>query len=162
MEILLIVLAVILVFLGMLGSILPALPGPPLSYAGLLLLFWVEGTQITLVSLCGFGVLMLLLTLFDYVAPIWLTRMGGGSKKATWGTTIGMLVGLFFLPWGIILGPFLGALVGEMMESGVSSQAVKVAFLSFVGFLLTTGLKLIYCLILLLYVGYLVVAMLWH
>ena len=162
MEILLVVCAVLCVIVGMLGAVLPALPGPPLSFLGILLLYFAEGVEISMVTLVGFGVLMLLLTLFDYVAPSWLTKIGGGSKHATRGTTVGMLVGIFFLPWGIIVGPFLGALIGELLGGGTKSGALKVAFLSFVGFLLTTGLKLLYSLILLLYVGYLVVAMFWR
>lgn len=100
---------------------------------------------------------MLLLTVFDYIAPSWLAKVGGGSKRSVWGATIGMLLGLFFMPWGLVLGPFLGAFLGELSSGFSFRQALRVGFLSFVGFLLTTGLKLVYGLILLLYVTYLAV-----
>ena len=88
---------------------------------------------------------MLVLTVIDYVAPVWLTRIGGGSKQAMRGATAGLLVGLFCGPVGMIVGPFVGALLGELLVKTPPHQAFKVALYSFLAFILTTGLKFFYC-----------------
>ena len=87
---------------------------------------------------------MVAVCVIDYIAPIWITKLGGGSKQSMWGATIGLIVGLFFAPFGLIIGPFLGALVGELTTDASLGQALKIAALSFIAFLLTTWLKLIY------------------
>ena len=152
MDILLSLLAVLCAVVGLVGAIVPVLPSSPLSFVGIVLLFFLGESQMQVVELVGWGVLMLLLTLFDFVAPSWMAKRGGGTKAGTRGAAIGMLLGLFFQPWGLILGPFLGALVGELVVGTPSRAALRIAFYSFVGFLLTTGLKLIYGLAVLLYV----------
>lgn len=76
---------------------------------------------------------------------MWLTNLSGGGKQATRGSMAGLVAGLFFFPpWGLIIGPFVGAFIGELMEGSSKGKAMKVALMSFVGFLLTTGLKIIY------------------
>jgi uncharacterized protein YqgC (DUF456 family) len=106
---------------------------------------WLRNPQdISSASLWIMGILMLVVSLLDYVAPVWLTNKGGGSPSATRGATAGMVVGLFFPPWGLLLGPFLGAFLGELMTHAPAGKALRVALLSFVGFLLTTGFKLAY------------------
>lgn len=144
MEILFVVLAIILAIAGLAGAVLPVVPGAPLSYAALWMVWLCDGAEVSPAVLWVTGILMVVVTVIDYVAPIWLTKIGGGSKKGTLGATVGMLVGLFFMPWGLILGPFLGALAGEMSTASSFGHALKVASLSFVAFLLTTGLKVVY------------------
>ena len=145
METLLIILALICSIVGILGSILPALPGPPLSYLGLLLLLPCEGADISNTSLWVYGIFLVIVSILDYVAPVWLTNISGGSKQATRGSMIGLVAGLFVLPpWGLIFGPFIGAFIGELMASSSKGKALKVALMSFLGFLLTTGMKIIY------------------
>lgn len=90
------------------------------------------------------GLLMVAITILDYVAPIWLTKKGHGTKAGMRGATAGMIVGLFFGPLGLILGPFMGALIGELLVETPFKTALKVAFMSFVGFLMTTAIKIIY------------------
>ena len=90
------------------------------------------------------GALMLILTVIDYLAPIWLTKIGGGSKHAMRGATIGLLVGMLYAPIGLIVGPFLGALIGELLTKSPFLKSLKVAALSFLAFILTTGLKFFY------------------
>lgn len=145
METLLIILALVFGIVGLAGSILPALPGAPLSYIGLLLLLLCDGADISSASLWAGAIFLVIVSVLDYIAPIWLTNASGGSKQATRGSVIGMVAGLFFFPpWGLILGPFIGAFLGELMAQATTGKALKVAMMSFLGFVLTTGMKLIY------------------
>ncbi len=142
--IILLILAIVLALVGVLGAFLPGVPGPPLSLAGLYIVYFVyEPRIISPWVLVVATILTLAALIFDYVAPIWLTKLGGGSRYAMWGSTIGIVVGMFYAPWGLIMGPLLGAFIGEMIVSNKLDRAVKVALMSFVSFLLTTGLKFI-------------------
>ena len=88
------------------------------------------------------------------MAPAWVTTKTGGSKAAGRGSFVGLILGLiFFPPWGMILGSFLGALVAEVLVSGQAvADSVKPAFGSFLGFLLSTGLKLTASAVMLFYI----------
>lgn len=145
MEYLLVTLAIICTLTGLVGSVLPALPGPPLSFVGLLLLMPCDGVDT--VTIITTGIAMIIITILDYIAPIWLTKKRGGSKYSTWGAGIGMLVGLFFGVWGMIVGPFAGAFIGELLAKKTTGKALETAFFSFVAFMLTTGIKFIYCIV---------------
>ena len=154
METLLIILALVFAIVGLLGSILPALPGAPLSFAGLLLLLPCEGADISSTALWVTGIFLAIVSILDYIAPVWLTNLSGGGKQATRGSVAGLIAGLFFFPpWGLVVGPFVGAFIGELMESASKGKALKVAMMSFVGFVLTTGMKIIYSGILLFMIG---------
>ena len=107
METLLITLAFVLIVMGIIGSVLPVLPGIPLSYVGVLVLHFTEKVQFTLFFLIFWAVLVLVVQVLDYYVPIWGTKKFGGSKRGIWGCAIGMIVGLFFGPWGIVIGPFV-------------------------------------------------------
>ena len=145
MDTLLIICSLVCGIVGILGSILPALPGPPFSYIGLLLLLPCDGTEISSTTLWVTGIFLAIVTVLDYIAPVWLTNLSGGGKKATRGSLVGLIAGLiFFPPWGLIIGPFLGAFIGELIDGSSKGKALKVALMSFVGFLLTTGMKVIY------------------
>lgn len=145
METLLIAFALICGIVGILGSVLPALPGPPISYVGLLLLLPCEGADISSTTLWVTGIFLAIVSILDYVAPVWLTNLSGGGKQATRGSMAGLIAGLFFFPpWGLVVGPFVGAFIGELMESASKGKALKVALMSFVGFVMTTGMKIIY------------------
>lgn len=145
METLLIILALVFGIVGLLGSVLPALPGAPLSYIGLLLLLPCDGADISSAALWVTAIFLAIVSVLDYIAPIWLTNLSGGGTQATRGSMAGLIAGLFFFPpWGLIIGPFIGAFIGELMEGSSKGKALKVALMSFVGFLLTTGIKIIY------------------
>lgn len=145
METLLITGAIICAIIGLAGSILPALPGAPLSFAGLVLLCFCDGADINSTSIWVSAIFLAIVSVLDYVAPIWLTNASGGSKQATRGSIAGLIAGLFFFPpWGLVIGPFIGAFVGELMTHATTGKALKVAMMSFVGFVLTTGMKIIY------------------
>ena len=162
METLLIAFALIFGIVGLLGSILPALPGAPLSYVGLLLLLPCEGVDISNASLWVYGIFLAIVSVLDYIAPVWLTNLSGGGQQATRGSMAGLIAGLFFFPpWGLIIGPFVGAFIGELMEGSSKGKAFKVALMSFVGFLLTTGMKIIYSGVLLFMIGKEVIQLLW-
>ena len=138
------IIAVILGLAGLVGCILPVIPGPPLSWAGLLLVFLTGPEGMTSGFLILWLVITIVVTILDYVAPSWITKKTGGSKAAARGTLVGLVLGLiFFPPWGMIVGSFLGALIAEVVVNGSEvADSVKPAFGSFLGFLLSTGLKL--------------------
>ena len=143
LTITMIVLAIILTTVGMIGAIIPALPGPPLSLAGLAIIYWFIPGSISTPLLITMIILTVVAAVLDYLAPILLTRVGGGSKQAVLCTTLGLMVGLFFMPMGLILGPLIGAFVGEYSNSQRLGKALWVAFLSFLSFLFTTVIKVI-------------------
>ena len=138
---------VLLLVLGFLGSVLPVLPGPPLSYAAMLVLYFAVPGALSPGTVVVFGILAAIVSIMDYVAPTWLAKYGGGSREAVWGTAIGTVVGLFFLPRGLVVGPFLGAFLGERCHRGGSSVkgSFRVAGFSLLAFVLTTGAKLAFC-----------------
>ena len=139
------ILAAVLAVVGLVGSVLPVLPGPTLSWIGWLLLYFTPGDKVSLTSVIVWGVVLIVISLLDSFGSTWMTSKMGGSKWGTRGCFIGMLIGLFcFPPAGLILGPFVGAFVGELIGNATMGKAFRVALISFVSFLLTTGLKLIY------------------
>lgn len=141
MEIVLIIIAAILIIVGIIGCILPVVPGPPLGYVGLLILHFTSRAQFSTNELVIWGIVAVGVTIVDNFFPIWTTKKFGGSKAGTWGSTIGLVLGMFFAPWGIILGPFLGAVIGEMLNNN-QDQALKAGFGAFMGFLLGVGVKM--------------------
>lgn len=144
MDFILIGLGIIFIVLGLAGGIVPVLPGPPLSYVGLLFLHFTSKYQFTGKFLLIWAAITLSVYLLDYFIPIWGTKKFGGSKRGIWGSIIGLLAGLiFFPPLGIIIGPFIGAVVGELSAGKNSNDAFKAGLGSFVGFLTGTLLKLI-------------------
>lgn len=144
MDILLSSLGVILMIVGLAGCIIPALPGPPISFLGLLLLHFTKYVQFEQNTLITWAVVAVIVTVLDNVVPIWGTKKFGGTKRGVWGSIIGLLIGmLFFPPFGIIIGPFVGAVLGELSAGKQQSEALKAGFGAFIGFLLGTGLKLV-------------------
>ena len=144
-----IVIAVILGVVGILGSILPALPGPPLSWVGLLIMYFLKGTNgagdpMSTKFLIVWLVITTVVVIIDYVVPAWFTRLTGGSKYAGWGAMVGLFVGMIVPPVGIIVGSLAGAFIAELMlgEKG-AGDSIKSALGAFLGFLFGTGIKLI-------------------
>ena len=145
MDIVLVILAAVFLFVGMLGCILPMLPGPPLAYAGMLLLHLTDRVQFTTGQLLVWLLIVVVTVVLDYVTPLLGSKYSGGSKWGERGCMIGTVIGLFFAPWGIIIGPFVGAVVGELLGDKELSQALKSGFGSFLGFLFGTVLELGVC-----------------
>lgn len=152
LVIIIVLLAIVLALSGIVGSIVPALPGPPLTLGGLVMVWLMAPEEVTLTVVIVMTVLTILAQVIDYVAPMWMTKMGGGSKRAIWGSTLGTIAGLFFMPLGLIIGPLVGAFIGEMAESNELGKATKVALMSFIAFLLTTCFKLVLSLMMTYYI----------
>ena len=155
MDIFLIIMAFVCLLTGIVGSIVPGLPGPPISWLGLLLAGftpWVENTPMLLVVTAAVAVFI---TVMDYVIPSLTTKRYGGSKYGIWGCNIGLVISIVGLPFGptgllgIIFWPFVGAFVGEYIKQQDFSPSLRAAVGAFVGFLTGTFLKLAYCIALL-------------
>jgi len=144
MDTFLIISGIILLLAGLAGCLLPALPGPPLSYVALLLLHLTKTHQFSTKFLVIWLVITALVVVLDYLVPVWGAKKFGASKRGVWGSIIGLILGLFILPpFGIILGPFIGAVVGEMTAGKENSLALKAGFGSFMGFMAGMLLKLV-------------------
>lgn len=143
MTIFLLSVAIVFAIVGIVGAIVPAIPGPPLNFLSMLLVYFAFPGKIGLAVLIVMCILMVFVTVLDYVAPSILVKIGGGSKYANRGAMLGTIIGLFFLPWGLILGPFVGAFIGHYLSEYDFDKSLKVASLSFLAFLLSTGMKLI-------------------
>jgi uncharacterized protein len=141
-DYILVILGVIVMILGIIGCLVPVLPGPPLSFVGLLLLHFTRFGHFTTWTLIIFGAIAVVVTVLDYLVPIWGTRKLGGSKYGTRGAAIGLVIGFFLGPVGIIIGPLLGAFTGEMIFKDDFNYALKAGFGSLIGFLTGVGLKL--------------------
>ena len=144
METTIVILAIIAGIAGIAGSILPGLPGTPVSWVGLLLLYIWGPMEMPLKTLIIWGVVMVVVSVIDYVVPMYFTKLTGGSKHAERGALIGLIAGIFLPPIGMILGSFLGAFIAELYWGKKDSAgALKAAFGSFLGFITGTGLKTI-------------------
>ncbi len=145
MDIFLLLLGFLVALFGIIGSFVPVLPGPLTSWVGLLILHLTSAVPMNWIFLGITLGIAILIWVIDYFIPAMGTKKFGGSRYGVIGTMIGLLVGLFFFPpFGIIIGPFAGAFIGEMMkDSKDSKKALKAAFGSFIGFLTSTLLKFI-------------------
>ena len=159
MDALLLILGFVCVVAGIFGSFLPVLPGPSISWVGLLLLYLTDAVPNNYWVLGITLLVTILITVLDYMIPAKGTRKFGGSSYGVWGTNIGLVVGLFVpIPFGFVIGAFLGAFVGEMIyDSQDQKRALKAATGSFLGFLASTFMKFLVCMLFLgtfIYVGW--------
>jgi uncharacterized protein len=141
-DYILLISGIILMILGIIGCLVPVLPGPPFSFLGLLLLHFSRFGEFQKATLIAFGIIAVVVTIFDYIIPVWGTRKFGGSKYGTRGALIGLIIGFFLGPAGIIVGPMVGAFVGEMIFKDDIRYASRAGFGSLLGFLAGIGLKL--------------------
>lgn len=144
LDIILIILGVLCLITGLMGCILPFLPGPPVAYLGLVLLHFTDKVQYTTTQLIVWLLIVLVVQVLDYFTPMLGSKYSGGSRWGNWGCIIGTLIGLLFLPWGVIFGPFL-AVIGELLGNKEFSQALRSGVGSLIGFLLGTFLKFVVC-----------------
>ena len=146
LDIVLVVSGIVLLAAGLVGCVLPILPGPPLSYVGLVLLWgarsWEAHTFGTTTMLL-LGGLAIVVTVLDYVAPVIGAQRFGASRAGVWGSVVGMIIGMiFFPPFGMLVGAFLGAVAGEVASGKLGYEALRAAFGVFVGTVAGIVLKL--------------------
>ena len=135
-----------LLAIGLIGCFVPMIPGPPIAYGALLVALAVgDHSAPTWSCLVIAGVITAVVTVIDYVIPSWGAAKFHCSRGGTVGCLIGTVVGLFFLPIGIIAGPFLGALAGELVAGRKFGQSLYGAFGALVGFLTGVLLKVLCC-----------------
>ncbi len=143
MDTLLSILAVLFGVVGCVGCIVPVLPGVALAYAGYLCLYFCSYSEISVAWLVVFGVLTLIVSVLDYLLPSYMTKKFGGSKAGERGAMAGVLGGFLFGPIGIIVGPFVGAVLGELIfDNSDKQRALRSGFGSFLSFFVGTGIKL--------------------
>ncbi len=141
MEYILLSVGLLLMIIGLIGAFLPVAPGLPFSYGGLLILQFLYA-PFSLTFLLVWAVIVVLVGfVLDNVIPAWSTKKFGGSAYGVTGSVIGLIAGLFFPPIGLVAGPLLGAFLGELIAGNKSDKALKSALGAFIGFLASTGLK---------------------
>ncbi len=144
---LLLILGFACAIVGVFGSFLPVLPGPSISWVGIVLLYFTNAVSANYWIL-GLSLLFTIaLTILDYIIPAKGTKKFGGSSYGIWGTNIGLVVGIFApIPLGFIIGPFVGAFVGELIyDKQDHKRALKAATGSLLGFLASSFMKFVVC-----------------
>jgi len=135
--------AVLLMVVGLAGTVLPALPGIPLMFAGMVLGAWIDDfTRVGWVTLAVLAVLALLSIAVDFAASALGAKRVGASPRAIWGAALGTLAGLFLGVIGLIAGPFIGALLGELSVHGRMDMAGRVGLATWIGLLAGTAVKI--------------------
>ncbi len=135
-----------MVVVGVAGAILPALPGIPLVFGGLLLAAWADGFQHAgALTLTVLGLLTVFSLVVDFIAGVAGAKRVGASRHAVIGAALGTFVGLFFGLPGLLLGPFVGALLGELLAGGGLRKATHVGIGAWLGFIVGTVVKLGVC-----------------
>ena len=143
MDFIIIIIVILLLLIGLIGCIIPALPGPPISFSGLLLFHFFTSYNLEEDTLWLLAAVVVAITFLDYWLQVYGVKKFGGGKKAIHGTILGLVLGLFlFPPFGLIIGPFVGAFLGAKMEAKEdTNRAIKIAFGALAGFLGGTVLK---------------------
>ena len=145
MNIALLIVAFLFLLIGIIGCIVPGLPGTPIAYVGLWIAQATDQVDFSWQFLLIWGIVVIVISVLDYVVPAWGTKQFGGSKWGVWGSTIGVFIGLFFGALGVIFGPLVGAIIGELISGKELAAAFKAGWGSFIGILFGTIIKLIAC-----------------
>ena len=143
MSIFLIVLAFIFLIVGLVGSFVPIIPGLPLGWLGSFIAFFSSKCTVSIWTLVITLLLMLAVTIMDYIIPSKMVKKNGGTKSGERGALLGSIVGIVFInPILLLFGSFIGSLIGELINDSKNiKKALKSAFSSFLGFLLGSGIK---------------------
>ena len=148
MDIIWITLGFILILAGIVGSFLPVIPGLPFSFAGLLTLQLTTTPPFSVMFYVYWALIVVVVMSLETIIPAVGTKKFGGSKEGIIGCIVGGVVGLFlFPPFGIVIGPIIGAFLGEVYVGKSSNQALKAAIGSFIGFFVGTVVKVVTALI---------------
>ena len=149
MDLLLLTIGFVFMVIGIFGSFMPVLPGPSISWLGILLVYFTNAVPVNYWILGITLLITIVISVLDYVIPAQGTKKFGGSSYGIWGTNIGLIVGIFApIPFGFIIGPFLGAFVGELIyDYKDHGRALKAATGSFLGFLAGSFLKFVICMV---------------
>ena len=141
-DLLLLIIGVILCLIGIVGSFFPIIPGPMTSWLGLLVINLTEAIPFKVEFLIITLIVAILISIFDYIIPILGVKKLGGSKGGLFGASIGLLLGLIIMgPLGLIFGPFIGAVSGEMINKKNFNDSLKPALGSLIGILIGSGIK---------------------
>mgnify|MGYP001578144483 FL=1 len=163
MELTIIIIGILLIITGFVGSIVPGIPGPPIAYLSLIILLLIDEPRVQLSTnnyfvLISIGIVTILLTVLDFYLPVWGTKKFGGTRSGTRGSTYGLVAAviLTILTSGfgvllLIIGPFVGAYLGEKYAGNTDEVALKSGIGSFLGFISGTFIKLILVLVITLY-----------
>ena len=144
MDLVLVALAAVFMLVGILGSFLPMLPGIPLSWVGLLILHLSTVIPMNYTFLGVTLLITILIFALQYAIPALGTKYLGGSKQGMWGATIGLFAGIFIpIPFAILIAPFVGAYIGEILNKADSKTALKAASGSFIGLLASTFMEFV-------------------
>lgn len=149
MDLVLVIAGFICVVVGVFGSFIPVLPGLSSCWVGLLLLYLTKSVENNYWILGITFVIMVTITILDYVIPAKGTKKFGGSSYGVWGTNIGLIVGILApIPFGVIIGPFVGALIGELLfDSKDHKRALKAATGSLLGFLASSFINFMFSIV---------------
>lgn len=130
------VIALLVMLVGVAGTFLPALPGIPLIWLAMLGYGLLEGFQAMTPSFLGVTLLVVILAqVAEHYAKAWGAKRYGAGRAGTWGAVIGSIAGLFFMPVGLLLGPFLGAFLGELVSGRRADEAVRAGLGGLIGVL---------------------------
>jgi len=139
-----IVIGSILMLLGLAGSILPILPGPPLSFIGLFLLALLKhfSPPLTPTLVIILAIVTIIVTVMDYIIPLMGAKRYGASKWGVWGSVLGMAIGIFWSPFAMVVGAFIGAVVVEWLIGKNKGEALRAGWGVVMGTLFATILRL--------------------
>ncbi|KAF2507795.1 DUF456 domain-containing protein [Flavobacterium zhairuonense] len=149
MDLVLLLLGFICMIIGIFGSFLPVLPGLSSCWVGLLLLYLTKAVENNYWVLGITLLITIFITILEYIIPAKGTKKFGGSSYGVWGTNIGLVIGILApIPFGVIIGPFVGAFIGELIYDSKNHQrALKAATGSLLGFLASSFINFMFCVI---------------
>ena len=144
MDVVYAVAAIVLLVVSFVGCAVPVLPGPVLAFSGILVLL--PSKFAPSANACiAFGVACAAVLALDYIVPAFGAKKFNCSKWGVFGCTVGTIVGIFFVPWGVIVGPFAGAVAGGLIAGKRVGASLKGGFGALLGFLFGVALKIAYC-----------------
>ena len=141
MDIFFVIIGIILCFVGIIGSFIPLIPGPITSFSGLLFLHLTTFVPFDFYFIIGCFTIAISVFILDLIIPIVGLKKLGGTKKGLIGATIGLLLGFFIGPIGLISGPFIGALSGELLNNNGIKKSIKASLGTLIGFLAGVAMK---------------------